>query len=217
MEARISRKERKARTRDALKAAALRCFGELGYAQSSIGSITEAAAVAHGTFYVHFPSKDALLDELLADFNERLAQRLEPLWHQPAAQGLDELLLRTAELFLEHWEHEQGFIEAYVERLGAGLKAAELRDGLNPPAAALLTGRLEALLAALGADTADALLVRQALLGMWLRVGMQHLFQERIDRRRTARALARLTLGALRGLAEDKGPEEGAAQGRDGT
>lgn len=53
-------------TDDALLAAGASCFAEVGFAGATVTHITKRAGVAHGTFFVHFSSKHALLDELFA-------------------------------------------------------------------------------------------------------------------------------------------------------
>lgn len=53
-------------THDALLAAGATCFADVGFAGATVAQITKRAGVAHGTFFVHFASKHALLDELFA-------------------------------------------------------------------------------------------------------------------------------------------------------
>jgi len=63
-----ARAERAAKTREELMAAAARLVGEVGYRDASIQRITAACGVAAGTFYLYFPSRQALFDELLPHF-----------------------------------------------------------------------------------------------------------------------------------------------------
>lgn len=62
---RMKRAEKVSRTRQALLDAAIRVVGEHGHSEASIANITREAKVALGTFYMHFESKQALLEELL--------------------------------------------------------------------------------------------------------------------------------------------------------
>ncbi len=191
-----TRQSRKAETRRHLRDTARRLFTDDGYEPTSIGAITRAAGVAHGTFYVHFESKEAVLDELLGEFNEDLAVRLGPVWAEAGAAGLEAVVRRTADVFLGHWEEHRGFVAVYARRMGAGVRLEQVRDGINPPAADLLTSAL----AGLAGDAAipEPELVAQGLLASWLRIGLQHLFGQDVGRERAAAALVHLTLGALR-------------------
>jgi AcrR family transcriptional regulator len=204
----MGRKAQKAQTRRALKGAALRCCLEDGWSSTSIGSITRRAGVAHGTFYVHFPSKEALLEELLADFNDELAARLAPLWTDRPdprdAPAFERLVRQTAELFLDHWSENQGFVEAYASRVVGDLTLADLRDGISPPMADLLVRSLGSLTAEPTSREAvpafDVELAAHGLLALWLRVGLRHLFGDTGDRAAAVDCLVRMTLGAIRGL-----------------
>ena len=49
----------------------------MGYAEASVARITELAGVAQGTFYNHFPSRQALFDELLPTLGLEMAHRIQ--------------------------------------------------------------------------------------------------------------------------------------------
>jgi AcrR family transcriptional regulator len=51
-------------------------FTELGYHDASITKIAEAAGVAPGTFYLYFPGKLQIFDELIVDLNHRVRQAM---------------------------------------------------------------------------------------------------------------------------------------------
>jgi AcrR family transcriptional regulator len=71
------------RTRSRLLEAAERVFAELGYNDASIVKITEAAGVGQGTFYLYFPGKAEIFDELVHDLNHRVRRAMT----EGAAQG----------------------------------------------------------------------------------------------------------------------------------
>jgi AcrR family transcriptional regulator len=67
--------------------AALAEFGENGFSESSIVSITSRAKVALGTFYTYFDSKEALFAALVADMSARVREEVAPAF----AEGTDML------------------------------------------------------------------------------------------------------------------------------
>lgn len=192
----LTRQERKALTRTALKNAARHCFAKLGYEATSIADIVGMAGVATGTFYVHFANKEDVIDEMLVEFNDAFTRRLEPILMDAAGGDVPvaRIVRAAAECLLDHWSAHRVFIESYVQRSTSALSLASLRDGVNPPMATLLRQALER--AAVGRADIHADLVTQALLGMWLRVGMQFLFNKKVSRDDAVETLVRLTVGA---------------------
>src|SRR5258708_23279693 len=69
-------------TRGAVLEAALGCFTELGYEQTTIAVIRQRSGVSNGALFHHFPTKEAIADAL---YVEAVASFQEGLW---------ELLLR---------------------------------------------------------------------------------------------------------------------------
>jgi AcrR family transcriptional regulator len=61
-----------AATRDAIKAAARRTIAVDGFAGVKVADIMKTAGKSPGAFYLYFKSKEALLHELLADFQAKL-------------------------------------------------------------------------------------------------------------------------------------------------
>ncbi len=170
------------------------------------GDIARAAGVAHGTFYVHFANKEAIADDLLARFNARFATRLQPVIAAalpgagPGASvsSLSAIVRAVAEHFVDHWRAERDFVRIYAERTASGLDVAALSDGINPPMLDLLQGLLTRVMGS-PADGAsmNVGLVTHGLLGLWLRVGLQHVLAGRGDRETAISTLTHLTVGAL--------------------
>ena len=82
---RVPRTERGRRTQRALLDAAAAEFGEKGFHESSVVSITTRAGMALGSFYTYFESKEALFRALVRDLSERVKDEVAPV---VAASGL---------------------------------------------------------------------------------------------------------------------------------
>lgn len=67
------RQRRSAEIRERLFRAALKCFGERGFAETTVEDITNAADVGKGTFFNYFPSKE----HILLAFGEMQLAKLE--------------------------------------------------------------------------------------------------------------------------------------------
>lgn len=73
------RTERGRRTLRALLDAAAAEFGEKGFHESSVVSITSRAGVALGSFYTYFDSKEALFRALVRDMSGQVRDRVAPV------------------------------------------------------------------------------------------------------------------------------------------
>lgn len=82
-----------------------RFFLERGYEATPIQAIIDAAGIAKGTFYHHYPSKSALLDAVVERHTARGMALVEALLADPAldaAQKLNALFLRGSAWKVEH-------------------------------------------------------------------------------------------------------------------
>ena len=197
-----TRRQRKLQTRRTLRDAARRCLLERGFAGASIADIAREAGVAHGTFYVHFASKEAVLQELLQEFNEGLVSKLAPVFATTAAAPMREAVGAIAEVFLDHWQAEAAFVRCYAGRSAGGVDLGDLYAGVNPPMVRALGVALQAAAAHRGRQLVHGDLAIQALLALWLRVGLQHLFNDSVARDDARDTLVTLTVGAVSALLE---------------
>ncbi|MCR4391184.1 MAG: TetR/AcrR family transcriptional regulator [Candidatus Acetothermia bacterium] len=62
-------------TRQALLHAAERAFGQAGFHRTTVSTITYLAGVGQGTFYLHFPSKVAIFNELVREISREFRRR----------------------------------------------------------------------------------------------------------------------------------------------
>lgn len=67
------------RTKRAIFQAAEQVFGEYGYGRANISEITRRAGVAQGTFYVHFSSKDDLMNGVVRFLSHELRSDLRQI------------------------------------------------------------------------------------------------------------------------------------------
>ena len=70
------RDRRKAEARQRLLIAAHRLIAENGVSDLRIGDVTDRADLGFGTFYTYFPSKDALIEAVVAEVLAGLASRI---------------------------------------------------------------------------------------------------------------------------------------------
>ncbi|WP_341976376.1 TetR/AcrR family transcriptional regulator [Microbacterium sp. LTA6] len=82
----------KARTRRRFLDAAARLFAERGFHAVSIGELGAAIGVSGPALYRHFPSKEAMLEEILLGISEYLLQGGKDIVEKP--HDSDEALLR---------------------------------------------------------------------------------------------------------------------------
>ena len=77
--AKIPRTERGRKTLRLLLDAAAAEFGEKGFHESSVVSITQRAGVALGSFYTYFDSKDSLFQALVQDMSAQVRNTIGPI------------------------------------------------------------------------------------------------------------------------------------------
>lgn len=101
------RERKKAKTRDAIRRAALRLFREQGFEATTVEQIAAAAEVSPSTFFRYFPSKE---DVILADDYDPLlfaAFRAQPPEVPPLAAVRNALREVFAHLSADEWAQER--------------------------------------------------------------------------------------------------------------
>jgi AcrR family transcriptional regulator len=159
-DAKAPRTERGRRTLRKLLDAAAEEFGEKGFHEASVSSITRRAGVALGSFYTYFDSKDALFRALVADMSEKVrtsarAALSEDMGALEIEQAALAAFLRFAREHKEIYriideaefvdpasyrEHYETIAARITDRLRAGAASGEFRDGLGELEAWALMG-----------------------------------------------------------------------------
>ncbi|MBW1723447.1 MAG: TetR/AcrR family transcriptional regulator [Deltaproteobacteria bacterium] len=75
----VSRKTQKQQTRQRLLRVAFRQFSEKGLTATRTLDIARKAGVAHGTIFVHFPSREELLVKVIEKFGEKVTRKMHEL------------------------------------------------------------------------------------------------------------------------------------------
>lgn len=73
------RHEQKEQTRKHIVEVAFRQFAEKGLMAARTLDIARAAGIAHGTVFVHFPTREALLIHVIEEFGNRITRRIHEL------------------------------------------------------------------------------------------------------------------------------------------
>lgn len=111
--------------------AALATFDELGYSATPVPAIAERAGVAVGSLYRHFPSKEALANELYRREKQRLAAILfgDVDAEAPAVEVFDTVWDRLTDLAVERPEalcflelhHHGAYLDASSRQVAAAI------------------------------------------------------------------------------------------------
>ncbi|MBX3025671.1 TetR/AcrR family transcriptional regulator [bacterium] len=193
------RREQTART---LLDAARRVLAAKGYHGTKIVDIARAASVGVGTFYLYYPTKEALFLELVEDTVARLKTELDGV-RSSVADPIEQSRVRTLtffrfaqenrELFRIVFGHgasfhdvvrrcQEGFIRDLHEIIAAGMKAGALREG-------------------------DAMIWAQAFIGMSLQVVSWWIEQENVPIEDVAASLSDLALHGMVAPGAERTPD----------
>jgi AcrR family transcriptional regulator len=129
--------------REHLNAAALRLFGQKGYAASSLEDIAQAAGMPVGAVYQHYRSKRQLLLSLMNDLLVGLSElSFEPRPGQEPRAILHDLLQRAFEQDLRYLGAYRAWREALLSDEDLARKHALIRRWTSARVAAVFRGLL---------------------------------------------------------------------------
>lgn len=124
VDSRSRRERKKERTRQEIFRAAMELFIARGFDAVTIEDICQTADVAKGTFFLHFPTKDALLLE----YGQQVTGALEEIWHAHhggTAAALRKMLTLLVERALHHADIVRLVVREVMARPTAFVNATE--------------------------------------------------------------------------------------------
>jgi AcrR family transcriptional regulator len=191
---RTSRGERTAaRLRDAARAV----FAERGYAAARVEDIVAMAGVSHGTFYTYFTNKAGALDALIDVTEADLQAVVNEPWEGPdVARTIASVIDRFVDVFAEHADVMQTWLEASAHEPHFRLRLRDVRDGYSHRVADQLRPALEG-------THHDPQVAAAALVAMvegYATQGMRA--DDEQARAQTVRTLSALWFGGLLGLTQ---------------
>ncbi|MCB9411501.1 MAG: TetR/AcrR family transcriptional regulator [Actinobacteria bacterium] len=94
--------ERGRKTREGVVAAAREVFEELGFNDATMSDVAARAGVSHGTVYVYFDSKAALLAQVVAELLAEVGDYLRVVDGEDPAARIAEANLRYLQVYTRH-------------------------------------------------------------------------------------------------------------------
>jgi AcrR family transcriptional regulator len=169
--ARLSRDEKKARTREALLRAAAGVFARRGFHGASVDAIAEQAGLSAGAVYSNFAGKEELFLTVL----EQAAERWAALFAESFAQGrtIEERVRRTSDAWIAAVQADPEPFLLFVEMWSYAIRTPRLRGDVARRVAAIrrvFLDEVRALAAEAGVELPDDVAAELAtvvdLLGM---------------------------------------------------
>lgn len=115
------------RTRAALRVAACRLLDKSSPVDLTVAAICKKAQVAHGTFYIHFTDRHALLADLARDFIDFVQDRLK----QAAQDNAGDAIRGSTAAYLDLFEQNPGLMRCLMSRLDSTPETREAFEVLN--------------------------------------------------------------------------------------
>ena len=217
MPVRLSRMERREKTRQDLQAAAETCFVTRGFHATSVDEVAERAGYTKGAVYSNFASKEDLFFAVYQQRVERTLAEIEPgLREAGPERALDWLATAT----IERRDRDDGWLAVFFEFWAHVLRHPELRDRFAAIHARILEALADAVrqLAedrslALSTDM-TAIQVALAWNAMEVGLGLERLTQSRAVDAVLARRMGRLLLDAVLDGEQPSASNDAAQQDR---
>jgi AcrR family transcriptional regulator len=217
MSVRMSRTERRERTRQELISAAEACFVSRGFHASSVDEVAERAGYTKGAVYSNFASKE---DLFFAVYERRVEQVLTEVIPGLRRAGAEPAFDWGATAAIERRDRDDGWLAVFLEFWAHVLRHPELRDRFAAIHARILEPLAEAV-QQLAEDRGRALpsdvtasQVALAWNAMEVGLGLERLTQPHTVDVVVTRRMGRLLLDAVLGTTQPSANNDGKQQDR---
>ena len=195
-----ARSVQKEDTKRKLKKAALDLFAKKGIEHTQIKDITKKAKVAHGTFYVHFESKEEIIDQELKEFNESMVKEFMLFIASVENIRTDEIVSGLLDIYFKNLIEQKKRVIVIAEKILKNLSIENVRDGVNHPAFLFLNNLFNHVANSKSLDLENIPYLTHAILAMWLRISFQGVFNSDANIEQSKNVLRLLTLNAIETL-----------------
>lgn len=134
----MSRAAAKAQTLAKLREAGRDVLLEVGVQQAMIQDITSRAGVAVGTFYMHFASKSELVDSLVDDLNQGMAQQILAVFMVVPLPPARTLIDNLAKVVVAYWADNAHQLPLLADHVARHPNDEVLRVGANGPVVVMI-------------------------------------------------------------------------------
>ena len=194
---RLSRAERRERTRDDLIAAADRCFVEGGFHATTLDQIAAAAGYTKGAVYSNFASKEDLFFAVYERRAERAEAEIVAILADDPAAGLDRLAADTS----GRRGRDDGWLAAFFEFWAHAIRHPEFRArfaGIHRRLQLPVADAVERVAAARGAELpVPALPLAVAATAMQIGLALERLTQPEVIHEELGRRMSRLLVDEI--------------------
>jgi AcrR family transcriptional regulator len=191
----LSRAEDKAATLERLRKVGREVLVEVGVTGASVHQIAARAGIATGSFYLHFPSKAAFVDSIVAELNQGLVQRMLGVLSSVPQPTAPVLLDRLAVAVVEYWAENIDAIPLFADHLARNASEEILRIGTNKQSVGMVR-RIIAAVPSVTLRTTPEFLVAN-IVALWRASGLLAFTFDAEARAQAARDLAAATRALL--------------------
>jgi AcrR family transcriptional regulator len=192
----MKRKEQKENTRARVLEAAKHCIANRDVREVSMQEIALRAKLSVGALYVHFESRDALIDGLIDELQDALIAQLKTALLAIEKPSTPAAIRRLATSFVEAFDDLRPFVALYASHVARSTSTEALRGS---GAAAPLVQMVNATLGSLPskATSTDRPLLAAALVSLWRAAALSQTARPASDAVVIASSLASLTLALV--------------------